>query len=135
MKDKYKDWLTESYVKEMSNQHSVQALSWRRLYLARAKLKAASRTSALLSGFAMVCTARAWLKLVSFGPNHKILKIHRNRRSDGEDNTAVRQLVSRIQGKTPLRPNPIRQNPTQTQPQSLILISGQNPTFKFFKKI
>ena len=34
----------------------------------------------------------------------------------------------RIQGKTPLRPNPIRQNPTQTQPHSLILISGQNPT-------
>ena len=41
----------------------------------------------------------------------------------------------RIQGKTPLRPNPIRQNPTQTQPHSLILISGQNPTFKIILKI
>ena len=52
--ESYAQWLAESYMQKMTHTQNKHAVSWHKLTLARAKLKASSRTSALLSGFAMV---------------------------------------------------------------------------------
>ncbi|XP_069134823.1 calcium release-activated calcium channel protein 1-like [Argopecten irradians] len=76
--------LQADYSKQMEVQHARHAISWRKLFLSRAKLKATGNTSALLSGFAMVALVEigiepdvpSWLMVVFCVNTTLLVSIH-----------------------------------------------------------
>ncbi|KAK7925105.1 hypothetical protein WMY93_007415 [Mugilogobius chulae] len=60
----YRDWVRRSYLELVSsNHHSVQALSWRKTVPEPGQAQSIQRTSALLSGFAMVAMVEVQLEM------------------------------------------------------------------------
>ncbi|KAB1263240.1 Protein orai-2 [Camelus dromedarius] len=95
----YRDWVRRSYLELVtSNHHSVQALSWRKLYLSRAKLKASSRTSALLSGFAMLLVSAERHPVCGLG---EAMRVRSSESEDYEEPVAMVEVQLETQYQYP----------------------------------